>query len=58
MEIESQVIKLLTKKLRLDENEIQPKQCPINIEIAIYKRGSESKKCVHEYQNSYLESLQ
>ena len=54
MEIESQVIKLLTKKLGLDENEIQPKQCP----IAIYKRGSESKKCVHEYRNYYLKSLQ
>ena len=42
----------------LEENEIQPKQCPMNIEIAIYKRESESKKCVHEYQNYYLESLQ
>ena len=59
MEIESQVIKNLIKKIKVGWTyEIQFIQCPMNIEIDIYKRGSGSKKCVHEYQNYYLESLQ
>ena len=52
------VLKLLEEKSMLDENEIQFIQCPLNIEIDKYKRWSEPKKYVHEYQNYYLESLQ
>ena len=35
--LKQQVIKLLTKKSRLDENEIQSIQCPMNIERYIEK---------------------
>ena len=51
-------VRLLAEKSRLDENEIQYIQCLLNIEIGKYKTWSETKKCVHEYQNYGLESLQ
>ena len=52
------VIKLLVEKIRLDENEIQSIQSPLNIKIDKYKRWSEPKKYAHEYQKYYFESLQ
>ena len=52
------VVKLLAENSRLDENEIQSIQFPLNIEIVKYKGWIEPKKYVHEYQNYYLESPQ
>ena len=57
MNVSWQVVKILAEKSRLDENEKQSIQCPLNIEIDKYKRCSEPKKYVYEYQIFYLESL-
>ena len=55
MDIELASNKTFNTKIKVDENETQSIQCPLNIENDKHKRGSESKIYVHQYTNYYLE---
>ena len=53
-ELNQQVIKLPIQKSKVDENETQSIQCPMNIENHKYKRGNESKRYFNQYTQTII----